>query len=250
MSDPLVIQTLTAKRAEILGQIKAYEAQIAHAKYDLAHLNATMELFAGPERQRARYLVSHGFFKKGEIADICAQHLAADGEMTTRELAERVMAARDLEVSDTALRNSVVFKVVQALRHAKRRKLVRMVEKRKGMCVWGAGDAVTARASLPIALPRPADWGCECAADHAVRQATIALVPMIFEPSRVRGVSIQISPIDLQVLSANHPSKAREEAFCEIGMNPIKAVGVRVVDPVHLEGGVQQILVRAFIGGD
>ena len=65
--------------------------------------------------------------------------------MTTRQLAERVMVARDLEVSDTALRNSVVFKVVQALRHLKRRKLVRMVEKRKGMCVWGAGDAVTLR---------------------------------------------------------------------------------------------------------
>lgn len=135
MSDPLVIEALTAKRAEILGKIKAYEAQIAHAKHDLSHLNATMELFAALERQRARYLVSHGFFKKGEIADICARHLAIDGEMTTR----------DLEVSDTALRNSVVFKVVRALRHAKRRKLVRMVEKRKGMCVWGAGDAVELR---------------------------------------------------------------------------------------------------------
>ncbi|ETX09397.1 hypothetical protein OCH239_04505 [Roseivivax halodurans JCM 10272] len=146
MPDPLIIQTLTAKRAEILGQIKAYEAQIAHAKHDLAHVNATIELFASPERQRARYMVSHGFFKKGEVADICVRHLDVDGEMTTRELAERVMVERNLEVSDTALRNSVVFKVVQALRHAKRRKLVRMVEKRKGMCVWAAGDAVTLRA--------------------------------------------------------------------------------------------------------
>jgi len=145
MSEPLVIQTLTQKRAEILGRIRAYEAQISHAKHDLAHLNATMELFAAPERQRARYMVSHGFFKKGEIADICARHLEVDGEMTTRELAERVMAERDLDISDGALRNSVVFKVVQALRHAKRRKLVRMVEKRKGMCVWAAGEAVTLR---------------------------------------------------------------------------------------------------------
>ena len=151
VSDPLIIQTLHSKRAEILGRIKAYEAQIAHAKHDLAHVNATIELFAAPERQRARYIVSHGFFKKGEVADICARHLSADGEMTTRELAERVMAERDLDISDTALRNSVVFKVVQALRHAKRRKLVRMVEKRKGMCVWAAGDALTLRvvASTP-----------------------------------------------------------------------------------------------------
>lgn len=90
-------------------------------------------------------MVSHGFFEKGEIADVCARHLNVDGEMTTRELAERVMAERGLDSSDMALRNSVVFKVVQALRHAKRRRLVRMIEKRKGMCVWAPGDTITLR---------------------------------------------------------------------------------------------------------
>ena len=97
------------------------------ARHDLARVNATIRLFTEPEHQRARYMVSHGFFKKGEIADICVRHLGVDGEMTTRQLAERVMAERKLDASDRTLRNSVVFKVVQALRHAKRRKLVRMV---------------------------------------------------------------------------------------------------------------------------
>ena len=145
MAELLVVQTLTEKRAEILGRIRAYEAQIAQAKHDLAHVNATIELFAAPERQRARYMVSHGFFKKGEIADICARHLDVDGALSTRDLAEHVMAERGLDSSDAALRNSVVFKVVQALRHAKRRKLVRMAEKRKGMCIWAPGDAITLR---------------------------------------------------------------------------------------------------------
>lgn len=139
------LQTLKDKRAEVHGRIAAYEAQIAQAKHDLAHINATIGLFTDPEKQRARYMVSHGFFKKGEIADICVRHLEVDGEMTTRQLAERVMVERKLDASDTTLRNSVVFKVVQALRHAKRRKLVRMVDKRQGMCVWAAGDAVTLR---------------------------------------------------------------------------------------------------------
>ena len=145
MAELLVVQTLTEKRAEILGRIQAYEAQIAQAKHDLAHVNATIELFAAPERQRARYMVSHGFIKKGEIADICAHHLDVDGALSTRALAERVLAERGLDSSDAALRNSVVFKVVQALRHAKRRKLVRMAEKRKGMCIWAPGDAITLR---------------------------------------------------------------------------------------------------------
>ena len=145
MAEPQVIQALKGKRAEILGRIQAYEAQIAAAKHDLAHVNAAIRLFTEPEKQRARYMVSHGFFRKGEIADICARHLGAEGEMTTRELAERVMVERKLDSSDATLRNSVVFKVVQALRYAKRRRLVRMVEKRKGMCVWAPGEAITLR---------------------------------------------------------------------------------------------------------
>lgn len=150
MAEPLVVLSLKEKRAEIHGRIAAYQAQIAQAKHDLAHINAAIRLFTDPDHQRARYLVSHGFFKKGEIADICVRHLLDADEMTTRELAERVMCERKLDVSDTTLRNSVVFKVVQALRHAKRRRLVRMVEKRKGMCVWAAGEAVMLRvASSP-----------------------------------------------------------------------------------------------------
>ena len=86
MADPLVVQSLREMRAEILGRIAAYEAQIAQAKHDLAHINATLRLFTEPEKQRARYLVSHGFFRKGEIADFCVRQLAMDGEMTGRSL--------------------------------------------------------------------------------------------------------------------------------------------------------------------
>ena len=73
------------------------------------------------------------------------QRLLDDGELSTRDLAERVMCARDLDAPDGTLGKSVVFKVVQALRHAARRTLVVMVEKRKGVCVWSAGPAITLR---------------------------------------------------------------------------------------------------------
>ena len=141
----MIIKALRDKRAEIHGQIAAYEARIAQAKHDLAHVNATLRLFTDVEKQRARYVVSHGFFRKGEIADLCAQHLAGGVELTTRELAERVMCARDLDASDATLRGSVVFKVVQALRHAARRKLVVVVSKNRGMCLWAAGPMITLR---------------------------------------------------------------------------------------------------------
>lgn len=108
MADAVVIQMLKQKRAEISGVIAAYLAKIAQAKHDLAHINASIRLFDGGEQERAQYIVSHGFFKKGEIADICVRHLKADGELDTRQLAERVMCERKLDVSDTPLRNSVL----------------------------------------------------------------------------------------------------------------------------------------------
>jgi hypothetical protein len=52
------------------------------------------------------------------------------------------MCERNIDPTDVALRNSVVFKVVQALRHAARRKIVVMVEKRKGICVWAAAPGL------------------------------------------------------------------------------------------------------------
>ena len=142
MAEPLIVQSLKDKRAEIHGRIATYQAQIAQAMHDLAHINASIRLFTDPDHQRARY-VSHGFFKKGEIADICLRHLEIDRNHHTTYRA--VMIERKLDATDTTLRNSFVFKVDQALRHAARRKLVRMVEKRKGMCHWMAGDAITLR---------------------------------------------------------------------------------------------------------
>jgi hypothetical protein len=38
-----------------------------------------------------RYIVRNGFFKTGEIADLCGRHQQQDNELATRELAERVM---------------------------------------------------------------------------------------------------------------------------------------------------------------
>ncbi len=145
MDEELIVKVLRDKRAEIHGRITAYEAQIEQAKHDLTHVNATLRLFTDVEKQRALYVVSHGFFRKGEIADLCALQLQDGSELTTRALAERVMHARELDATDVTLRNSVVFKVVQALRHAARRKLVVMIDKRKGMCIWAAGPAITLR---------------------------------------------------------------------------------------------------------
>ena len=116
MSDPLIIQTLKQKRAEISGVIAAYQAKIAQARHDLAHINAVVRLVEGGEQEMG--LVHR---QSRLIADILP---AAFEELDTRQLAERVMCQRKPEVSYTPLRNSVVSKVAQSLRYAKRRRFV------------------------------------------------------------------------------------------------------------------------------
>jgi hypothetical protein len=226
MPEFLVAQTLTAKRAEILGRIRAYEARIAQAKHDLAHVNATIEMFAAPEGRRARYMVSHGFFRKGEITDIRVLHLGVDGEMTTRELAERVMAERALDISDAALRNSVVFKV------ARRRAMPGAANSRAWWksaraCASGPRETRSRRASLPAALPRPADRRRQGSTDQSVRQATVAFLPMILEPGGMSRVSVEIPALDPQALAADHASQPREVALGEIGMRPVGSCPLR-----------------------
>ena len=171
-------KALRDKRAEIHGQIAVYQAQIAQVKHDVAHVNATIRMFTDVECQRTRYVVSHGFFKKGEIADLCVLHLRQDSQLTTRELAERVMCERGLDAKDATLRNSVVFKVVQSLRHAARRK----------SSLWWRNERACAsgllvpplRCALPIALPEAADWCGQSVADHGVSERSIAPPPVIF----------------------------------------------------------------------
>ena len=135
MTTSFTINDLNRKQREILGAIRSYEAQIVQAKHDLAHINAAMKILEGTEKNKRTYIAGRGFFDKGEIAEIAIRHLA-NGPLNTREIAERVMVEKGLEITDTNLRNSVVYKCVQALRHAQRRGAVVMVEKRKGLCVW------------------------------------------------------------------------------------------------------------------
>ena len=134
MPNAHALAELVRKQREILGAIRNYEAQIGQAKHDLAHINATIKILEGSDNSRA-YIVGRGFFDRGEVAGIAVRHLA-EGPLDTTELAERVMGEKDMDPTDRNLRNSVVYKVVQALRHAKRRGTVRVVEKRKGVCVW------------------------------------------------------------------------------------------------------------------
>lgn len=137
MADPQLITTLTRKRDEIESAIAAYEKKIEAAKVDLAHVNATLAMFAAPEgrSQFPVYMDTLRLFKRGEIVTICKAELAA-GPRDTRELALAVIKAKGLDAKDVVLRRSIALRIVQALRLQAKRRKITMLPKRRGVRLW------------------------------------------------------------------------------------------------------------------
>src|SRR6478672_10900042 len=116
MADPHIVSTLQRKRDDIENAIAAYQKKIEAAKRDLAHVNATLAMFAAPEgrTQFPVYMDTLRLFKRGEIVTICKAALKA-GPLDTRELALAVIKAKGMDAKDAVLRRSIAFRIVQAL---------------------------------------------------------------------------------------------------------------------------------------
>ncbi len=111
-----------------------------------------------------------------------------------------------------ALRNSVVFKVVQALRHANRRRLVCLMEKRKA-CASGAPKTPPRYASLTIALSHPADRCRQRPTGETIRGISVAVEPVILGPGCMLRIGIEVSTLHPNVLAADHAPQPREVAL-------------------------------------
>lgn len=137
MAESQTLVVLRNKRDEIERAIANYEKQVAKAKRDLAHVNATIRMFESPEErtQFPVYVDTLRLFKRGEIVSICKRALA-DGPKTTRELAVYVVREKGMDETDTVLRQSIAFRIVQALRLQWKRGKIDSPEKIKGVRVW------------------------------------------------------------------------------------------------------------------
>ena len=122
MTDTHVVSALRDKRAHVLGHIRDLEKKLLHHRANLAHIDAALLLFE-PERDpnaipaRRTYRRS-GYFAPKELPRLCLDALrAAKGkEITTAEVAEAVMAAKQLDASDLALARIMADRVGAVLR--------------------------------------------------------------------------------------------------------------------------------------
>jgi len=137
MADPQVLTTLRRKRAEIENAIVAYEKRLKEARRDLAHVNATIQLFdadTAPEGVKV-YQDIHRLFKRGELTAICKAALAEQGPMDTRQLSHHVMAVKGFG-DDNELRKAIAYRIVQALRMQARRGKIGDAGKRGNARIW------------------------------------------------------------------------------------------------------------------
>jgi hypothetical protein len=139
MAESLTVAALKNKRGDIERAIALYQRKIKTAQRDLSHVNATLRLFEIGERsQFPVYVDTLRLFRRGEIVTICKAALTKDGPLDTRELALCVLRAKRLDTKDAVLRQSIAFRIVQAMRLQAKRGIVDALEKRKGVRVWRA----------------------------------------------------------------------------------------------------------------
>ncbi len=124
MGELPVMDALRSKRSELVGLMSRLEQQLVQHRGSLAHLDATMRLFdpdllsqeADPAQQRERV----SWFRPGECRRLIYDVLRdAPQPLATRELAERVMAARGMPAVDHRARALIQKTVLASLSRAK-----------------------------------------------------------------------------------------------------------------------------------
>lgn len=161
MAIPLSVFMLRRKRNEIRDAIANYEAKLREARADLAAVLSTLRLFevSGEPADFTPYMDLNRLFRRGETTELCMAALAAEGPLDTRQLTQRVMAAKGLDLNDKVLAQAIALRVVQTLRvRAKRRKGVDGSLRRRGVCVWqltseGGAAYSPSTGETPDALP-------------------------------------------------------------------------------------------------
>jgi hypothetical protein len=139
MAEPQIVTTLSNKRDELERIIGSYEKAIEAARRDLAHVNATLQLFerdgvpnAYPSRTNLVRV-----FRRGEIFSICKAALTqAPAGMDTRELALAVLRAKEMDEGDVVLRKALAWSIINIMRVQHRRGNIADAGKRRGVIVW------------------------------------------------------------------------------------------------------------------
>jgi hypothetical protein len=140
MADVHVMNALTSKRGELVGQMEDRRLELKQLGEELAHLEATMRLF-DPQWVRDRVAVRRRsrrrqFFRSGECQRLVLEALReAEAAISEEALVAALLRAKGLEDQAEAL--PVIRKTALAvLRHLARKGIARSVLLGDGVRAW------------------------------------------------------------------------------------------------------------------
>jgi hypothetical protein len=147
MAEPHIIGALRDKRRELVGIVMSLEQQLVVHRAGLTHLDATMRLFdpeLRPEEMRPRQRRScNAWLRPGECLRLIYDVLRdAPAPVTTRELAERIVAVKSLAVTDDRQRALIQKTILASLSRAKA--TIERIET-AGVVGWRVRQAARAR---------------------------------------------------------------------------------------------------------
>lgn len=87
-----------------------------------------------------------------------------------------------------------------------------------------------------------------CQRRDALGNRAIVQLAVIFKPSGVLCILMQVAGRDVVMLATDHPAKTRKVAFGLIGAVAIERIGFAVINPARREHAVQNIPMRSLVG--
>lgn len=151
MAESSTVTVLRTKRDELERIISSYEKSISAARRDLAHVNATMELFerdSASTNYPSRLSITR-MFKRCELFELCKAALTDAPEgLNTRELGLAIIRAKGMDETDKVLRKAISSRIAQAMLKQEMRGRVAGDRKRRGARVWCLPDMRSGRVFL------------------------------------------------------------------------------------------------------
>jgi len=140
MTKSRTVESLEVKRAQIAAAVAAYEAKLAQARKDLAHLTAAIAIFesGGDRKAMTAYVNFSRLWKPRELLGHCMALLESEGPLSTRELASKVIVRCQMDTQDTVLAQTVANKIVYVMRAQEKRRAIRRAGIKDGACIWAA----------------------------------------------------------------------------------------------------------------
>lgn len=136
MSTSPVISGLAAKRSELGGQLVERQEEVRQLYAAIESIDNAIKLF-DPDydlssiKSKAKYTVNP-WFEHGEVGRLVLDTLRTSGKpLSTRQIGEQIVAARNLRVEGTKEWDWVLKMVLGAAQRLEKRKIIEMIGRAK-----------------------------------------------------------------------------------------------------------------------